>query len=81
MWPGSFLRGIARVQRNAVPQKAIATAKAALIPVMYASRTPGRTSAEKAVWISEAPIESSMPGLTPGAASGKVANTWFTKAA
>lgn len=71
---------MAKENKNAVPQKAIATAKAALRPVMYASSTPGSTSGGNTLCNSEAPVNSTRPGFTPGAVLGKVASSLFTNA-
>lgn len=65
----------------AAPEKATATAKAALIPTMYASRTPGSTSGGNTLCSSEAPVNSTRLGLTDGAVFGSVASSLLTKAA
>jgi len=71
---------MAKEHKNATPEKASATAKAALRPTMYASRTPGSTSDGNTVCSSEAPVRSTRRGFTPGAVLGRVASNLLTKA-
>jgi hypothetical protein len=73
--------GIVKEHRNAIPEKATATANAALSPAIYASRTPGSTSDGNTFCSSEAPVRSTKPGLTVGAVLGRVASSLLTKAA
>ena len=72
--------GMAKEHKNATPEKATATVKAALIPTIYALRTPGSTSGGKTLCSSEAPVRSTRPGFTPGAVLGRVASSLLTKA-
>jgi len=72
--------GIAKVHKNAIPEKATETANAALIPCIYASRTPGSTSGANTLCNSEAPVRSTRLGLTLGAVLGRVASNLLTKA-
>ena len=72
--------GMAKEHKKATPEKATATAKAALRPTMYALRTPGSKSGENTLCRSEAPVKSTRPGFTPGAVLGRVASSLFTKA-
>lgn len=72
---------MAKEHRNAVPEKATATANAALRPIMYASRTPGSASGGNTLRSSEAPVASTRAGLTPGAVFGRLASSLLTKAA
>jgi hypothetical protein len=73
--------GIAREHRNATPQNAIATAKAALRPTIYAPITPGSTSGGNTLRSSEAPVKSTRLASTPGAILGREAKSLLTKAA
>jgi hypothetical protein len=72
--------GIANEHKNARPEKATATTKAALRPTMYASRTPGSTSGGNTLCSSEAPVSKTRLGFTPGAVLGRVASSLLTKA-
>lgn len=73
--------GTAKEHKHAAPAKATATAKAALIPTIYAFSTPGRTSIANAPSNWEAPVKSTKAGFTPGAVLGKVASSLLVKAA
>lgn len=70
---------MAKEHMNAVPQKAIETAKAALRPTIYASRTPGSTSGGKTLRSSDAPVTNTWYGFTPGAVLGRVASRRLAK--
>jgi hypothetical protein len=72
--------GMVKEHKNATPEKASATANAALRPTMYASRTPGSMSGGNALRSSAAPVRSTRPGLTPGANLGRVTSSLLTKA-
>jgi hypothetical protein len=80
-WLGSFRMGIRNVHRNATPQNAIATAKAALSPTIYASKTAGSTLGGNTACSSDAPVRSTRPGFTPGANFGKAISSLLTNAA
>lgn len=67
--------------KNAMPEKAIATANAALMPTIYARRIPGSTSAEKTSCSPDAPVAITNAGLTVGAVFGSVASSLLMKAA
>jgi ABC-type proline/glycine betaine transport system substrate-binding protein len=72
--------GIVKVHTNVTPEKASATAKAALIPTIYASSTPGSIFGGNTLCSSEAPVRSTSPGFTSGAVLGRVASSLLTKA-
>ena len=71
--------GMAKEHKKARPQKATATAKAALMPAMYASRTPGSTFGGNVFCNSEAPVRSTRLGLTLGAVVARVASSRLMK--
>ena len=79
-WVGNLVQGMNQAEMKAAPENPTATEKAALMPAMYAWRTPGRTSGGNTLCSSEAPVRMTRPELTLGAVFGSSWSSRLTNA-
>lgn len=77
----SLFQLLNKLTRRATPVAPIGSAKATLMPAMYATTIPGTCSAVNATRSCVAPVATTVAGSTPGAVLGRVAISLLTKAA
>lgn len=70
---------LSKLNRTEMPTAPIVTAKATLIPAMYAIRIPSSSSTENTLCSSVAPVATTRAGLTLGAVLGSLFKSWLTK--
>jgi len=72
---------LSKLNGKEMPTAPIVTAKATLIPAMYATRIPSSSSTENMLRSSVAPAATTRAGLTLGAVLGSLFKSWLTKPA